>query len=526
MPTIRAGSRLFVVLSLLLLVGCAKSANEYYNDLFQMSTKDPSQQEAIKTILDNKDSFYGKSLQIMYYADLGIEYLKASDLKNAAANFAKADDIIDDQYKKNFPGMIAAFTVSEETTDFIGDIYEHVQVSMYLSLIHGELGDWEKAAVHARKANERITENIRIISKAHGFETDPNSEEGSKSRTIKWHYVADALAYYIGSVAYQNIGDKENGLVAARNAIHTYSTPAYRDAFQITRIPDPVVANYCHLAQTIDRGDIRSLDTALVRQHCGKVVPADPTKGRLVVVKLNGHSSTKQSLTLDIPTGGAANVATMVGGAIGGVWAAFSDSKEGDRSSAFYKITMGIMLTNPYIFYQIAFQVAELERLGDKGIASKLVSGIGLINTNAFRLSLPVVMSFKDHIDTTNVSLNGRRLDAELAQNYSLVKYKYVNDTMMMAMVRSASRALFRAILQVGAERKFGFLAGLLVGGITKSVETADTRSLRSFPAYITLAESAPLPTGTVKVQYENGSRDGTRHVKIEKGQTDFCIAY
>ena len=526
MHMVRAGCRLVLVLAVAALMGCAKSANEYYTEIFQMNVKDPSQKEAIKTIQDSKDSFYGKSAQIMYWADLGIAYLRANDLKNAAASLLKADDIIDEQYQKNFPGMIAAFTVSEETTDYIGDIYEHVQISMYLSLIHAELGDWERAAVHARKANERITENIRILGKTHGLEIDPSTDEGAKSKSIKWHYVADPLAYYVGSVAYQNIGDNENALVAARNAVRTYGTPAYHDAFQITRIPEPVMANYCHLAKTIDRGEIRSLDTALVRQHCAKLAPRDPNKGRLVVVKLGGHTSSKQSLSIDIPTGGAHNVATMVGGAIGGVWAAFTDKKEGDRSSAFYKITMGIMLTNPYIFAQIAFQVAELERLGDKGIGSKLVSGIGLINTNAFRLSLPVVMSYRDHIDTTNVSLGGKRLDGEVAQNYAMVKYKYVNDTMMMAMVRSASRALFRAILQVAAEKKFGFWGGLIVGGITKSVETADTRSLRTFPAYVTLSESDPMPAGTVKVLYDDSTREGVRNVNVVKGRTGFCIAY
>jgi hypothetical protein len=526
-------------LSVALVSGCATSANDHYNVYWTKTS--PKTQATYVT--ETKD-WYGDTFKLAYYTDLAISQLRDKSLKNANQSLQAADDIVDDNFKKNYPGMIKAFTISEESGSYSGDPYEQVQIPMLRSLVFAQDKKWENSRAMARRTNDTIQSIVQKIAKAHGFDADLSTEApkqsgkgDKKSKTAKWHYVKDAFAYYIASAAAYNEGDYENALASARNAVLTYRTSVYQANYLVKEIPQPTTRLYCHLAKTIDKGELRGLDQKLAEEVCKGVPAFDTAKGDAVVVVLHGRGATKQSLTVDIKLDQGV-VTKIIAGVAVPLFKAFSASDEentkdktasknvsGGKSSVVYDVLMGAIMADPYISDQIQIQVAELTSKGSKGLGSGLANGVGALSSDVMRLSVPIYLWYPTSNVPGSVTFGKSAVSKiSLASNLDGIRERELFDTMNMAMTRSVSRGFFRLGLAEGAGKVGGFWAKLAVGAVTKSAESAETRSLRSFPQAI-YATSASLEKGSYPLSGA-GLQFTSDKIVVEPNKISFVIAF
>jgi hypothetical protein len=524
-------------LGALSLVGCATSANDHYNEFWEKADSKEKTE-----FVSKKASWYGDNFKIGYYVDLAVSNLRARDLGKANENLKLADEIVDDNFKKDYAGSLAAFSLSEEAAPYAGDPFEQVQIPLLRSLVFAQSKKWENARAMARRTNDTIQGITQKIAKKHGFKAVEGDSPAAKDATgkatakpIKWHYVKDAFAYYVAGAAAFNEGDMENALASARSAMKTYASAVYVDSYLVKEIPEPATRLYCHLAKAIDKGVVRDADAELVKTRCGSVAPFDPAKGEVVVVVLHGRAASKQSLNVDIRMDQSI-VAKMVAGTAVPLFKAFTasdkekkDGKSADKdvasgkSSIIYDILLGAMLADDYVSNQIAIQVDELQKKGSKGLGSMLVGGLGALNPEMMRLSVPVYL-WHPAPALQQATLGGASSKVMLASNLDGIRDREQFDTMNMSMMRSVSRGIFRVALAEGAGKVGGFWAKFGVGAVAKSSESAESRSLRSLPQAI-YTVSASVPPGKLTLAGK-GITYVSDEFNVDANKVNFVLAF
>lgn len=530
-----------VAYGLVVTTGCATSSNDFYNEYWTKSS--PVEQTSFVT--DSRD-WYGDSYKLGYHVDLAMSQLRQRRTDEASKSLQAADDVIDEHFKKDYAGLITSFTLSETSSDYVGDPYEQVQIPMLRSLIFAQEKNWEKSLAMARRTNDTIQTIVQKLAKVHGFEVDStqsstrSKSSSNKKKALKWHYVKDAFAYYVASAAAYNQRDYENALSHARNSVLTYTSPVYKNNYLVKKTPENVAKLYCHLAKTIDQGPVRDIDKSLVDENCAGVEPMDTSKGEAVVVVLHGRGATKQSLNVDLVLDKKL-VDKLVAGAAVPLFQAFteSDKESSDGKTAgkdvsagktnkVFGVLMGLVLADPYINDQIALQVDDLTKKGSKGFGSGVANAVGALSDDVMRLSVPVYLWYPTSKPPQTVSLGenaaSSRQSLSLVSNLDGIRDRELFDTMNMSMLRSISRGFFRLALAEGAGKAGGFWAKLGVGAVTKTAESSETRSLRALPQSI-YTISTSLKEGTYPLS-GNGISFAAEQLKVEANKINFVIAY
>lgn len=518
--------------------GCATSSNDYYNQYWTKSNP----QDQTSYVAESKD-WYGDSYKLGFYVDLAMSNLRQRKADEASKNLQAADDVIDEHFKRDYAGIIKAFTYSETSADYVGDPYEQVQIPVLRSLIFAQEKKWEKAQAMARRTNDTIQAIVQKLAKVHGYDVESFQSESKssskKKKTVKWHYVKDAFAYYIAAASAYNEGNYENALASARNSLVTYKSPVYQNNYLVKNVPDNVSKLYCHLAKTIDNGNLRGLDEKLVQENCNGIEAMDPSKGEAVVVVLHGRAATKQSLNVDLKLDQQL-VNKLVVGASVPLFKAFiggDDNSDGKtagkdvssgKSSAVYDVLMGLIFADPYINSQIALQVADLTSKGTNGFGSGVANAVGALSNDVMRISVPVYLWYPTSKPPAEIKIGETLAPVKqtlaLASNLDGIRERELFDSMNMSMVRSVSRGFFRLALAEGAGRAGGFWAQLGVGALTKTAESSETRSLRSLPQAI-YTISTSLKEGTYPVS-GNGMHFAVDKLKVEPKKINFVLAY
>lgn len=506
-----------------LLISCATmTPTEYYKKLDEFTPGvEESSKKAISFIQDNKNSMYGSKEKVLYLSDIAMTHMRYQDNKNSLKYLRLADRYIENKYKGGLKELMMSYAFSEEQFDYVGTPMEHIQLVIYRSLLFAEQEEWETAAAMGRRANVLIKENVRKLTEDHGTKVDVtiSQEKGGK---ILWHYIRDALSDYVASVAYFQFGDEENSLVAARKSVQTYHSTTWQKAYKIKQLPSPIRAHYCSLARSIDKGRLRAKDKKIFAKVCQKENYDLPKgQGRVVVLQMHGLPATKKSISIDIPLGEQL-IFSLVGGIIGGIWAVFSSGGDQEsKASAYYKVMMGLMLTNPFLRTQVLFQAAEIQKTGEKGGFSVVMNILGSLNPNAIRVSVPITFfDRKSQVQPSPIMINKQQTSYELAHNLDLVRERETYDTMNMAMLRSLSRGLIRLAISHAIRKNVHGYAALAWNIASKAVESADTRSLRSLPAQIYL-HTKIVPADT-PILVKNGPSEKT--VTVKSGKTSFVV--
>ena len=506
---------------MLLGTGCASLSDDEYISELSKKTQPDSKKELPNYVISKREDMYNDHSKILYSADLGFAYLKSGNPEKASEFLKKADNSIEDEAKKGFSDFLLAFTVKDNSCQYVGSPFEQVQIPMYRSLAKLESGDYETAAAMARRTNIVVTDHLAKVADLYGMEV--GDKKSPQKEAMPWHYTRDAFADYIASISYRNINDTENALVAARNSVDTYGSKVWATDYKFTNPPAAVVNNYCQLANEIDGGTVRAKDQQLVEKNCKSYTKTDKTKGEVVVLQFLGRPAFLRSIDFDIDGGAVMN--TIINQAADSFFKAYSGKGDATKKqNLLVEILIKIYHSNPEIQRSVAVQIAKIkaDQFGNKSdkAATTAVAGIysmaGASNTNALRMSVPIPFQYLQSLAPSKLTINGSAIKGQIIHNTDEIRIQEGIDMMEMAMIRSMSRALTQKLVAEGLKKvPGGATAGLAAGFAGKMSEESDTRMLHLLPAQIYASSQFVAPG---KVSVKNGLE--TKTVDVKPGKT------
>ncbi len=168
---------------------------------------------------NNKKSMYDKqNAKLLYQLDKGYFAQHSGEHQEAAANYEKAVEIIDDLWTKSIRKEIGAATRGEKVKDYAGTDYEKVLAHIYAAINYALAGDLENARVEARAVSDRLQQY--------------NDHAGKKNT-----YKDDAFARWFSGWLLESEGDEQafnDAKIDYETAYEIYSASAYSDIYQRT----------------------------------------------------------------------------------------------------------------------------------------------------------------------------------------------------------------------------------------------------------------------------------------------------
>lgn len=158
---------------------------------------------AIRKRADEGTATYSKKNEVLYRLDLGTVLHEAGLHRESDAQFAAAEDRMEDLYTKSLTREAGRFMVNDATVEYAGERYERVLLHVYRALNFLGLGEREGALVEIRKLS-RLLQEYR--------DTLPETA-----------YRDDAFAQYLSALLYADVGQRDDARIAMEAAQKAYA---------------------------------------------------------------------------------------------------------------------------------------------------------------------------------------------------------------------------------------------------------------------------------------------------------------
>lgn len=479
---IRRPARPILALSLATLItlpGCAATTSHYA--LVEDSLRAGNVARADQ-IVEQAERDYGTTGRVLYRMDRGMTLHLAGRYQESNTALDSAEQDVEDLYTRRVRTETKAFLVNDTLLPYEGEPYEQVMLNVLKALNYAGMGQLTDALVEARKIDHRLN----VLS--------------DQVRDNKDAYRDDAFARYLTGILYEATGDLNNAFIAYRKAYE-----GYRQAQLWARVAAPStlrtdllrVTEALHLTQ--EHQEYRQAFPDATWQPASQ----QQDLAQIVVIGYNGVAPKKEDQFIDLPISlNALQLVLLAKGAIG-------PSNQDTR------------------------------------ITESLLYGL---NGRVVRVALPRLVPQKTHVAYEQIQLAGTAGSGqtftgrtELAQDFTALAAKSLNDRYTQIAVKAVARAAVKYALAEGAGqgaraaagKDAGPLAGILVRAFAHALaigsEEADKRSWRTLPDEIQIARLW-VPPGSYELRVRsvnrNGAqeRDAVRSVTLKRGDTKFMI--
>jgi tetratricopeptide (TPR) repeat protein len=396
--------------------------------------------------------------------------------------FEWAEREADDRYARKLRQQVGSLLVNDGVVDFTPARPEMAMIPYYRMLNYLALGEKDEALVEARKAGAWIE---RV-------------EDGGRPPCL-----GEGFVEYVAGLVYQAHGERNDALVAFRQAERSFDACQERDA---SGRPAQLGEDLVRAAQALGLREVA--DSARARYRVGALPAAPgPGSGELVVLVEQGWVAHRAGQDIHVPID--QQEADSAGGR-GGFSPGFAEQLSGRLFSNLMERSVwgdalddrphrqiAEMAEGDYVM-KMAWPVYRLEACGtprvrvvvtDTALDEPIVQEAGASED----LSSQVVRAF----EATRPSLFARMVARGLA------KYAISHD------------------LERHARDKGGEFAGWLTGAVTNAagnvLERADTRSWSLLPDRIGVARFS-LPAGEHRVKVETLAPDGSVSTSVDLG--------
>ena len=201
--------RIGLLLVVMLLGGCIG----YRVTLEQVDSLSRSgQYQQAVAALDKSGLANGKKDRLLYLMERGLLLNLAGDYQQSHRALQEADDLTEELVTRSVSRETLSFVLNDSTVAYRGEDYESAYLNYYKALNFVALGDYEAAAVEARRVDEKLTWYFDLY-------------QGKNS------YREDAFLRLLTGLLYEAYGDFDNALVAYRRSLAAYRQQ--RDLYRV-----------------------------------------------------------------------------------------------------------------------------------------------------------------------------------------------------------------------------------------------------------------------------------------------------
>ena len=191
-------------LSLILFVFVLNGCIGYRKTLEQVDNLALSGQymNAVKALDESRMASSSRD-RLIYLMERGLLLHLAGEYKQSHQALQAADDLTEELVTRSLSGEALSFVVNDSTVPYRGEDYESAYLNYYKALNFLAQGDYEAAAVEARRVDEKLTWYFDLY-------------EGKNS------YREDAFLRLLTGLLYEAYGDIGNAQVAYRRSLNAY----------------------------------------------------------------------------------------------------------------------------------------------------------------------------------------------------------------------------------------------------------------------------------------------------------------
>ena len=194
---------LFFCLIIIFITGCAVPFHKKL-DQYLAAGQYKEADELIESEKTNpKENIYSSKNELLYFFDKGAIRQMIGDYKQSSEYLEKAEDIIDKLYTKSLTDETWSFFSNDLNLNYTGEDFEQVMVNIIKTLNYMYEGDFDGAAVEARKINRKLN-----------YFQDSYGEKAI--------YTDDAFARYLSGFAYEAIGAVNDAYIDYKKSLKTY----------------------------------------------------------------------------------------------------------------------------------------------------------------------------------------------------------------------------------------------------------------------------------------------------------------
>lgn len=153
--------------------------------------------------LDASGLSSGGKNRLLYLMERGVLLNLTGDYRESHRSLQAADDLTEELVTRSLSGEALSFVVNDSTVPYRGEDYESAYLNYYKALNFLALGEFEAAAVEARRVDEKLSWYFDLY-------------QGKNS------YREDAFLRLLTGLLYEAYGDPGNAQVAYRRSLNAY----------------------------------------------------------------------------------------------------------------------------------------------------------------------------------------------------------------------------------------------------------------------------------------------------------------
>ena len=267
-----------VALSLTLLTLFLSGCIGYRQTLEQVGSmaRDGEYQQALKYLEESRLAASSKD-RLLYLMEKGELLNLLGEYRQSHLALQEADDLTEELVTRSVSRETLSFIVNDSTIPYRGEDYESVYLNYYKALNFVALGEFEAAAVEARRVDEKLTWYFDLY--------------GGKNS-----YREDAFLRFLTGLIYEAYGDLGNAQVAYRRSLN-----AYRKQHDLYRLTTPH-ALWKRLLQVSDQLGYRDEHLGYLEQAPAGLNWQQEGESLLVVLLDRGQIPPKREAGLLVPT--------------------------------------------------------------------------------------------------------------------------------------------------------------------------------------------------------------------------------
>lgn len=146
---------------------------------------------------------YGRKNAVLYYLDMGMVLHDAGKYRESDGNFDKAEARMEELYTKSVSRAAGTFLISDNTTEYAGEVAERALMNVFRALNYVFLGEQDEALVEARKVTAYLSRYSEFMQGKSGFKDS-------------------AFAQYLSAMLFEQDGRSDDARIAYNAASKAY----------------------------------------------------------------------------------------------------------------------------------------------------------------------------------------------------------------------------------------------------------------------------------------------------------------
>lgn len=222
-----------VILSILFFNSCASlyTSKSHYDDI-DYFLQFGDNKSALESLHSVKNKNYSEKDRVLYYLEEGMLYRYAGEYSKSNESLTKAENAIEELLVDSISKGILSVVLNDNALEYSGEDYEDIYINLFKSLNYLQLNKNEEALIEIRRVNDKLN---NLENKYTKELTNLNNSENSEIPKAEFSFYNDAMARYLGILAYRMEGSYDDARIERE-----YLDQAYNFQQKIYNFAKPV----------------------------------------------------------------------------------------------------------------------------------------------------------------------------------------------------------------------------------------------------------------------------------------------